>query len=73
MMMMMMTKMGVTSVNMGLFVLVGCRFQTLLLQGRFEGVGGTISYGPCQFPTLGFIVDRFKRRRDFRVRSSHIG
>lgn len=25
-----------------------------------------ISYGSCQFPTLGFIVDRFKRVRNFR-------
>lgn len=35
------------------------RFQTFRLQGKFEGVGGQpISYGSCQFPTLGFIVER---------------
>ncbi len=48
------------------------RFQTLKLQGKFEGVGevGPISYGPCQFPTLGFVVERYKKiqahlREDF--------
>ena len=42
------------------------RFQTVALQdafewgefGREDGKGPLISYGPCQFPTLGFIVQR---------------
>lgn len=42
------------------------RFQTMLLQNRFEfpdtgrgeDRGPLLSYGPCQFPTLGFLVER---------------
>ncbi|CAM9972028.1 unnamed protein product [Laminaria digitata] len=38
------------------------RFQTMRLQNRFDELqDGVISYGPCQFPTLGFVVDRYKR------------
>ena len=34
----------------------------LARQNRFDELQeGVISYGPCQFPTLGFIVDRYKR------------
>ncbi|KAJ1893705.1 DNA topoisomerase, partial [Kickxella alabastrina] len=42
------------------------RFQTLRLQSRFRAVEGmTVSYGPCQFPTLGFVVDQFLRVENF--------
>ncbi|KAJ1811892.1 DNA topoisomerase 3-alpha, partial [Coemansia sp. RSA 2598] len=42
------------------------RFQTLRLQSQFEAVKEKIiSYGPCQFPTLGFVVDQFLRVESF--------
>ena len=42
------------------------RFQTFRLQKRFDGLQGqVISYGPCQFPTLGFIVERWARIETF--------
>lgn len=34
------------------------RFQTFRVQGKYKGVDDLVSYGPCQFPTLGFIVER---------------
>ncbi|KAF2020633.1 DNA topoisomerase 3-beta [Aaosphaeria arxii CBS 175.79] len=45
------------------------RMQTLSLQNMIpqqgEERGKLISYGSCQFPTLGFVVDRYLRVRNF--------
>lgn len=42
------------------------RFQTLRLQKKFDDfASGVISYGPCQFPTLGFVVERWARIETF--------
>lgn len=32
------------------------RFQTTRLRRRFENVGSLVSYGSCQFPTLGRVL-----------------
>lgn len=34
-------------------------------RGKHGTDSTVISYGPCQFPTLGFVVDRFERIRHF--------
>ena len=43
------------------------RFLTLRLRKVFptELSDQLISYGPCQFPTLGFVVDRYKQVQQF--------
>ena len=42
------------------------RFQTLRLQKKFQLSGNSVvSYGPCQFPTLGFVVERWARIETF--------
>ena len=46
------------------------RFQTLRLQKKFQGYdsgsgNSVVSYGPCQFPTLGFVVERWARIETF--------
>jgi DNA topoisomerase III len=43
------------------------RFLTLQLQGAAAQLSEqVISYGSCQFPTLGFVVDRYNRVRNFK-------
>lgn len=42
------------------------RLQTIFLQKRVT-LDGLASYGSCQFPTLGFVVERFKEREDFVI------
>lgn len=44
---------------------IGCaytRFQTLLLRNSVPEIDTVVSYGPCQFPTLGFVVERYLQR-----------
>ena len=42
------------------------RFQTMRLQGKFDALrDNVISYGPCQFPTLGFVVERYLTIQSF--------
>ena len=41
------------------------RFQTMRLQRIPELSQMLISYGSCQFPTLGFVVERYKQRINF--------
>ncbi|KAH9892651.1 prokaryotic type I DNA topoisomerase [Cubamyces lactineus] len=42
------------------------RFQTLNLQNRYDVLKEVVSYGPCQFPTLGFVVARYNKVKNFR-------
>lgn len=44
------------------------RFQTMTLRNRVQELKeqSLISYGSCQFPTLGFVVDQYKRLENFQ-------
>jgi len=42
------------------------RFQSLMFQERYDELANkTISYGPCQFPTMGFVVERQAKIESF--------
>ena len=41
------------------------RWQTMTLRNHVPQIDGVISYGPCQFPTLGFVVERYRKRAAF--------
>ncbi|KHN88784.1 DNA topoisomerase 3 [Toxocara canis] len=49
------------------------RLQTLHLRNNFASIfrefKDIVSYGSCQFPTLGFVVERFKAIQEFVVES----
>lgn len=46
----------------------GYAFTRLLTKGVNRGT--TVSFGNCQFPTLGFVVDRFNRIKEFRPQAT---
>ncbi|XP_054721108.1 DNA topoisomerase 3-alpha-like [Uloborus diversus] len=56
------------------------RFQTLRLKKVFPNIlsNQLISYGSCQFPTLGFVVERYKQVQSFipeafwKLKVSHV-
>ena len=43
------------------------QFQTLRIKKKFPDMYNNriVSYGSCQFPTLGFVVERFKQNQEF--------
>ena len=44
------------------------RLQTTALQRRFDELATrVVSYGPCQMPTLGFVVDRYRLIEGFQA------
>ncbi|KAK6461481.1 DNA topoisomerase [Scheffersomyces coipomensis] len=57
------------SCRMEIDLRVGASFTRLLTEGlKSKSIidkGDVASYGTCQFPTLGFVVDRYKRVKNF--------
>jgi DNA topoisomerase III len=54
--------------RMELDLRIGSAFTRLQTLGVAPGLGGekkVISFGPCQIPTLGFVVERARQIRDF--------
>jgi DNA topoisomerase-3 len=48
---------------------LGCtftRYQTLVFREKFPIKETVLSYGPCQLPTLGFVVQRYLEIKYFK-------
>ena len=65
-----MNKSNAVNVRQELDLRLGCaftRYLTLSLQRKFQNLLNKclISFGPCQFPTLGFVVERYKEIERF--------
>ena len=63
------------SLSLSLSLSPGCaftRFQTMRLKQVFPSVlsDQLISYGPCQFPTLGFVVERVSTHMNYQNKFS---
>ncbi|CBZ26172.1 putative DNA topoisomerase III [Leishmania mexicana MHOM/GT/2001/U1103] len=41
------------------------RYQTVKFRHLFAAIPGVLSFGPCQFPTLGFVVRRYWQQQGF--------
>lgn len=41
------------------------RYQTVKFRHLFDEIPGVLSFGPCQFPTLGFVMRRYWQQQGF--------